>query len=153
MQSISTVALIEQELNGDAVLEDRAVGAHQPKSGSPPGDDRLAHSASMVASADANSNSSNTEDDDDDDDDDDTQSDADDESGDSSDGTSPETEALEKEMERYVARTKPSKPAIGAQPSNPSYAQGTVSQRPGTKGGRPPAVTATVKTTASRPKK
>lgn len=42
------------------------------------------------ASADADADSSNT---DDDDDDDDTQSDADDESGGSSDGTGPETEA------------------------------------------------------------
>ena len=63
--------------------------------------------------------------------------------------------SLEKEMERYVPRTKPSKPAIGAQPPNPPYAQGktATSHSQATKSGRPAAVTATGKTTAPRPKK
>jgi hypothetical protein len=134
MQSTSTVAPVEHGLNGGAVFEDHAVGAHDPKPAS--------HSASMVASADANANSSNTDDNDDD------------ESGGSSEGTDPEIEALEREMERYVPRTKPSKPAVGAQPptGNPPYAQGKAANT-GTKSGRPPAVTATGTTTAPRPKK
>ncbi|KAI9429623.1 hypothetical protein H4582DRAFT_2088761 [Lactarius indigo] len=101
------------------------------------------------ASADVNTNTSSA---DDDDDDDDIQSDVDDGSGGSSDGTGSETEALEKEMERYVPRTKPSPPAIGAKGSSTPYAQGKGTSL-GTKNGRPLAVTATVKTTAPRPKK
>ncbi|KAH9164844.1 hypothetical protein EDB89DRAFT_1911875 [Lactarius sanguifluus] len=121
--------------NSDAVLEDRVVGDHCPN-----------------ASADANFNTSST-----DDDDDGTQSDVGDGSGGSSDGTGPETEAqllipssLEKEMGRYVPRTKPSQPAAGVKGSSSTpYTQGKGTN---TKGGRPLAVTATVKTTAPRPK-
>ncbi|KAI9458567.1 hypothetical protein BJY52DRAFT_1212081 [Lactarius psammicola] len=146
MTSTTTVTPIEHELNSGAVSEDRALGAHYLKLASPPGDNRLA--INMVASADANANTSST----DDDDDDITQSDADDHSGGSSDGTDPETEALEKEMERYVPRTKPSQPAVGAKVSNIPYTQGKPTST-GTKGGRPLAVTATVKTTKPSPKK
>ncbi|KAI9438688.1 hypothetical protein H4582DRAFT_2076317 [Lactarius indigo] len=130
MSSITTVTPIEHELNGGVVTEDRAVGDHCPN-----------------ASADANFNTSST-----DDDDNTTQSDVDDGSGGSSDGTGPETEALENEMERYVPRTKPSPPAVGAKGSSTPYAQGKGTSL-GTKNGRPLAVTATVKTTAPRPKK
>ncbi|KAH8982878.1 hypothetical protein EDB92DRAFT_1617365 [Lactarius akahatsu] len=130
MSPTTTVApiAIEHELNGDAILEDRVVGDHCSN-----------------ASADANFNTSNTHDDDDYI----TQSDVDDGSGGSSDGTGPETEALEKEMERYVPRTKPSPPAVGAKGSSKPYTQGKGTS---TKSGRPLAVTATVKTTAPRPK-
>jgi len=163
------MAPIEQELNGDAILEDRVVGAHYPKPAnyvlhaqipadselprnvnSPPGDDRLAHSDGMVDSANANANTSNTGDGDDM-----TQSGANDGPDGSSDGTDPETEALEREMGRYVPRTKPSKPAIGSQSSKqPSQSKVTnnVSQPSGTKKSRPAAVTATTKTTAPPPK-
>ncbi|KAH9035811.1 hypothetical protein EDB84DRAFT_1437832 [Lactarius hengduanensis] len=118
--------------NGDAVLEDRVVGDHCPN-----------------ASADANFNTSSAHDNDDDyyi-----TQSDVDDGSGSSSDGTGPETEALEKEMGRYVPRTKPSPPAVGAKGFSTPYTQGKGTSL-STKSGRPLAVTATVKTTAPRPK-
>lgn len=172
MPSTSTMALIEHESNGDAVLEVRAIGAHYPEpakfvpytqtpadsesirnANSPLGDDRLAHLDTIVPSANANANTSgNTGDGDNM-----TQSSATDGPGGSSDGTDSETEALEREMERYVPRTRPSKPAIGAQPSNPPPAQSkatnNISRPSGTKSGRPPAVTATTKTTASRPKK
>ncbi|KAH9003502.1 hypothetical protein EDB86DRAFT_3241310 [Lactarius hatsudake] len=97
-----------------------------------------------LASADANFNTSII-------DDNDTQSDVGDESGGSSDGTGPETEALEKEMGRYVPRTKPSPPAAGVKGSSSTpYTQGKGTSL-STKSGRPLAVTATVKTTA-RPK-
>jgi len=115
------------------------------------GDDQSVHSGSIVASADANANTLNTGDGDGD------ESGANDRSGTSSDGIDPDTEALEKEMGRYVPRTKPSKPAIGAKPSNVPSAQSkaanNVSQPSRIKSGRPPAVTATADTTAPRPKK
>jgi len=60
--------------------------------------------------------------------------------------------SLEKEMGRYVPRTKASQPAVGAKVFNTPYTQGKPTST-GTKSGRPLAVTATVKTTASRPKK
>jgi len=167
----STTALIEHGFNGDAILEDsdRVVGTHYPKPAthinpggfgvdSEPhydilpltGDDRSVHLlGSIAASADANATG---------DGDTITQSGANDQSGGSSDGTDPETEALEKVMGRYVPRTKPSKPAIGAKasslPAARSKPANNVSSQPsGTKSGRPAAVTATANTTAPRPKK
>jgi len=175
MLSTSTTALIKHGFNGDTILEDsdRVVGAHYPKPATHmnpggfgidselylenlllAGDDQSVHLlGSIAASADANANTLNTGDGDAI-----TQSGASDQFGGSSDGTDPETEALEKVMGRYVPRTKPSKPAIGAKasslPSARSKPANNVSSQPsGTKSGRPAAVTATANTTAPRPKK
>lgn len=150
MQSTTTVVPTEPELNGDIVLEDRAVGVQHSKQACPPDDERLARPVSPVSSADANATTS--------DEDDNTQSDADDgsQAGGSSDETEPEMEALEKELGRYVPRTKPSPPAVGAQVPKPPQggkATSTVSRPPGTKNGRLPAVTAIGKTTSPPQKK
>ncbi|KAH9026183.1 hypothetical protein EDB85DRAFT_2149263 [Lactarius pseudohatsudake] len=130
MPSTTTVTLVEHELDGGAVLEDHDVDTRYPY---PPVGDRWCINTSST------------------DDDDITQSDVDDGSGGSSDGTGPETEALEKEMGRYVPRTKPSPPAVGVKGFSTPYTQGKGTSL-STKSGRPLAVTATVKTTAPRPK-